>query len=181
VYFSPTLRPRGKRYDRSDSLFTNQEDLVKRAGHAVCLTEFTPARLDHLGFVNRLLQTFCEIDICCAHVNTYSAYIAGALSMYSTGGNTISQLYIARGYSPILDNIYNKLSSFQIGPFTLARTTSGQYANYRDYSMFANTKWDVTVQFPLGVVDVTTTCGSKSNINLLEFLWDTTAIFAFQM
>jgi len=47
--------------------------------------------------------------------------------------------------------------------------------------MFAITQGDVTVEFLLGVVDVTVTCGSKSNINLLEFLWDTTAIFAFQM
>ena len=49
--------------------------------------------------------------------------------------------------------------------------------------MLAITQGDVTVQFLLAVVDVTVsvTCGSKSNINLLEILWDTTVIFAFQM
>jgi len=60
------MSPRGKRFDVSDSLFRTYHDLVKHAGHAVWLTEFTPVRLDHLGFVHRLLQTFCELDICCA-------------------------------------------------------------------------------------------------------------------
>jgi len=179
--FSPSMRPRGKRFDGSDSLFTTQQDLVKRAGHAIWLTEFSPARLDHLDFVNRLLHTCCELNICCALGNTYPACIAGALSVCSTGRDTISLLYIARADSPILDNIYNKLPSFQIGPFTFARTASGQYANYCDYSTFAITQGDVTVEFLLGVVDVTATCGSNSNINLLEFLWDNTAFFAFQM
>jgi len=125
---------RGKRFDGSDSLFRTQQDLMKRAGHTMCLTEFTPARLDHLSFVNRLLQTFCELDICCALVNVYPAYIAGALSVYSTGGNVVSLLYIARTDSTILDNIY-KLPSFQIGPLTFTRTALELFANYRDYSV----------------------------------------------
>ena len=62
------MRLCGKLFDWSDSLFRSQQDLVKRAGHAVCLTEFPPARLDYLVFVNRLLQTFCDLDICCALV-----------------------------------------------------------------------------------------------------------------
>ena len=83
------MRLGGRIFDWSDSMFTTQQELVKRAGHAVWLTEFTPARLDHLAFVNRLLHTFCELDICCALVNAYPAYIAGALSVYSTGGNVV--------------------------------------------------------------------------------------------
>jgi len=146
------MRPLGKRFDGSDSLFKTQQDLVKRAGHAVWLTEFIPARLDHLGFVNRLLQTFCELDICCALVNTYPAYIAGALSVMSNGGQAISLLYIARADSPILDNIYNKLTSFQIGPFSFARVASEEYANYREYSLYAVTQGDVTIELLLGVV-----------------------------
>jgi len=116
------MRPRGKLFDGSDSLFRTQQKLLKRAGHAVWLTEFTPARLDHLGFVYRLLHTFCELDISCALVNAYPAYIAGVLSVFSTGGNVVSLLYIVRTDSPILDNIYNKVPSFQIGPFTFALT-----------------------------------------------------------
>jgi len=61
--FPPTMRPRGICFDGSDSLFKTHQDLVKRAGHAVWFSEFTPARPDHLGFVNRLLQTLCELDI----------------------------------------------------------------------------------------------------------------------
>jgi len=174
------MRLRGKLFDGSDSLFRTQQELVNRAGHAVWLTEFTPARLDHLGFVNRLLQTFCELDICCALVNAYPAYIAGVLSVYSTGGGKLSLLYIARVDSPILDNIYNKEPSFQIRPFTFTLTESERYMDFHDYSVFAITQGDETVRFLIGVVDtVTITCGSKSNINFLEFLWDNALIFSF--
>jgi len=65
------MRHRLKLFDGSDSLFRTHYELVNRADHAVWLTEFTPARVDHLGFVNRLLQTFCELDICCVLVNAY--------------------------------------------------------------------------------------------------------------
>jgi len=184
LYFLPnttttTMRPRGKLFDGSDSIFTTQQELVNRAGHAVWLTEFTPARVNHLGLVNRLLQTFCELDICCALVNAYPAYIAGVLSVFSTGGNVVSLLYIAGTDSPILDNIY-KLLSFQIGPFTFALTALELFANYRDYSLFAITQGEETVQLLLGVVD-SVPCGAKSSINFLEFLWDTSVIFTFQM
>ena len=80
------MRPRRRRFDASDSRFTTQQDLVKSAVHAMRLTEFTPPRLDHLDIVNRLLQTFCELDICCALVNAYPAYNAGVLGVYSTWG-----------------------------------------------------------------------------------------------
>jgi len=112
---------------------------VKRAGHAVWFTEFTPAKLDHPGFVNRILQTFCELDICCALVNAYPSYIAGALSVYSTGCLRLSLLYIARTDSPILDNIYNKVPSFQMGPFTFALCDSEENAINPDYYVFAIT------------------------------------------
>jgi len=84
------MRPGGKIFDGLDSMFRTQQVVVKRAGHAVWFNEFTTARLDNLGFVNRLLLTFCELDICCALVNAYPAYIAGVLSVYSLGGNVVS-------------------------------------------------------------------------------------------
>ena len=78
----------------------------------------------------------------------------------------VSLLYIARTDSPILGNIYNKLLSFQIGPYTFALTALEQFANYREYSMFTITQCAETVQFLLGVVD-SFTCRAKSSINLL--------------
>jgi len=135
------------------------------------LTEFTPTRLDNLGFVNPLLQIFCELDICCALVNTYPAYIAGVFSLFSTGSGKISLLYFARVDSPILDNIYYKVPSFQIGSLTFTLTEFERYAEFPDYSVFAITQGQETVQFLIWVVDTDTTpYGSKSNINLLEFL-----------
>ena len=87
-------------------MFRTQQDLVRREVHAVWCTEFTPARLDYPAFVNRLLQTSCELDSCCALVNAYLGYIAGVLSVFSAGGIRLSILYIARTDSPIIDNIY---------------------------------------------------------------------------
>jgi len=77
------MRPRGRIFDGSDSMFTTHQDLMKCAGHAIWFTEFTSAKLDHLGFVNRLLHTFCELDICCALVNAYPSYIAGVISVFN--------------------------------------------------------------------------------------------------
>jgi len=173
------MRPRGRRFEGSNSLFRTLQDLVKCAGHAVWFTEFTHAKLDHLGFVNRLLHYFCELDTCCALVNAYPAYIAGALSVYSTGGLRLSLLYIVRTDSPILENIYNKVPSFHMVSFTFAQCDSEENAINPDYYVFAITLGEETVEFLIGVVDVTDTCGSKCSINLLEFLLDTTLIFAF--
>jgi len=99
------------------------------------ITEFTPVRLD---FVNRLLQTNCELDICGVLVNAYPAYIAGDLSVFSTGGTRLSLLYIARVDSPILDNIY-KVPSFQIGTFTFVLTDPERFDDFNDYSVYAIT------------------------------------------
>jgi len=176
------MRPGGKTFDGSDSMFRTQQVVVKRAGHAVWFNEFTLARLDNLGFVNRLILTFCELDICCALVNAYPAYIAGVLSVYSLGGNVVSLLNIARTDCPTLNNFNGKVPSFQVGPFTFSLTALDQFANYsdyRDYTLFTVTQGDETVQLLIGVVD-SVTCGAKSCINLLEFLWDTTVLFAFQ-
>jgi len=62
-------------------MLKTQKDLETLAGTAVWFTEFTPVRLEHLDFVKRLLLTFCELDICCAIVNAYPAYIAGAVGV----------------------------------------------------------------------------------------------------
>jgi len=134
------MRLRGILFDGSDRLFRTQQNLVKRAAHAMWLTEFTPARLDYLGLVNRLLQTFCELDICCALVNTYPTYIAGYSSLFSTGGGNVSLLYLARVDSPILDIIYNKVPSFEIGYLTFTITESKRYEEFQDYSVFAITQ-----------------------------------------
>jgi len=112
---------------------------VRRAGHAVWFTEYTPARLDYLAFVNLLLQTFCELDICCALVNAYPAYIAGVLSVFSTGGIRLSLLYIARTDSPTLYNIYNNVPSFDVGSFTFALSDSEENEINPDYNVYALT------------------------------------------
>jgi len=85
-------------------MLTTQKDLAKLVGNAAWFTEFTPVRLDHLDFVKRLLLTFCELDICCALLDAYAAYIARAVSVCSVGELALSVLYIAKFNSPLLDH-----------------------------------------------------------------------------
>jgi len=99
------MRSRGKLFEGSASLFETQECLVNSVGHALWLIHFTPARRDHLGFVNLLIKDFCALDICCALVGSYPACIAGVLSSHYADQLRLSQLCIPRTDSPILDNI----------------------------------------------------------------------------
>ena len=130
------MRPRGKCFNGSDSMLTTQKDLVKLAGNAVWFTEFTPVRLDHLDFVKRLLHTFCELDICCAIVNAYPAYIAGAVSVCSVGDFTLSVLYIAKVNSPLLVHFYLNDPYFQAGPFSFALHDSEAHDANPDYYVY---------------------------------------------
>jgi len=98
------MRPRGRCFNGSDSMLKTQKDLEKLAGNAVWFTEFTPVRIDHLDFVKRLLLTFCELDICCTIINSYPAYVAGAVGVCSTGKLALGVFYFAKVNSPLLDN-----------------------------------------------------------------------------
>jgi len=141
---------------------------------------FHTCEQDYLGFVNHLLKTFCAQDICCAFVGTYPAYIAGVLSSHYVERLRLSTLCIARTDSPILDNIYRKFPNFEIGPFKFHMTTEEDYASLPDYSVYEITHDGVTVPFYITVVDVYVHCGSKSSINLAEFMWENSSMFALK-
>jgi len=111
------MRPLGISFDRSDSLYRTQQSLLNEAGHAIWLPHLTPTRLDHLQFVHHLLQTFCELDMCCTITKNYPAYIAGVLTSYYRTSPVIGRLQIARTYSLILDDIYRTSDTFAIGRF----------------------------------------------------------------
>jgi len=109
-----------------------------------------------------LIKTFCELEICCALVGKYPAYIAGVLTSYYKDSLRLGQLCIFRTDSPILDNIYKKLPTFEIEPFMFSITAGQEYANYRDNSVYEITYGDVTVPFLLAIVDVSVpTCIQK--------------------
>jgi len=166
----------------SDSMLTTQKDLVKVAGNSVWFTEFTPLRLDHLDFVKRLLHTFWELDICCALVNAYPAYIAGAVSVCSVGELTLSILYFAKVNSPLLDHFYLNDPYFQVGPFSFALRDSEEHDSNPDYYVYIITLGEETFTFLIGFIDTVTCvpCGCISSITFLEFLWDNTVVFSFQ-
>jgi len=147
----------------------------------VWLTHFTLVILDHLGFVNHLLITFCALDIGCALVGTCPAYIAGVLSLHYVDRLRLIQLCIARTDSHILDNIYRKFPTFETGPFRFRITAEDEYTNYPDYSVYEITHDGVTVSFLLAALDVSVHCGSKSSVNLADFMWENACIFAFKM
>jgi len=129
--------------------------LVNSVGYALLLTHFKPARRDHLEFVNILLKEFCSLDICCALVGTYPAYIAGVLSSHYFDELRLSQLCIARTDSPIFENIYPKFPNFTVGPYKFhLNAEDNEYAIFPDYSVYEITHDVVTVPFLITVIDV---------------------------
>ena len=175
------MRLRGGRFNGSDSMLKTQKDLETVVGSAVWFTEFTPVRTDHLGFVRRLLLTFCELDICCSIVNSYPAYIAGAVGVCSVGELALGVFYFAKVDSPFLDHVFLNDPYFEVGPFSFALRESMEHDDDPDYFVYQVTLGEETYTCLLGFFDtVTVPCGSTSNINFTEFLWDNTVVFSFQ-
>jgi len=141
-------------------MFQTQQSLVDVAGHAVWLPYFIPTKSDHLHFVNRLLKIFCELDICCTLTGTYPAYIAGALMSFNRTKPAIGAFCIARTTSIILDNIFRKAYSFEIGEYQFHLTDWRENDNMPDESTYAITLEDVTLNFSFNIVDVSVSCGS---------------------
>jgi len=131
--------------------------------------------------VHRLLQTFCELDICCTITGTCPAYIAGVLTSYYRTSPFIGRLNIAIKPSTIPDSIYRKADTFVIGNFQFHLTNWEEYEAFPDYSNYDITFEDVTVCFSIAVVDVSTSCGSKSSINFTEFIWYYLCEYGFKM
>jgi len=104
--------------------------------------------------VNQLLQTFCALDICRALTGTYPAYIADVLSSYYHTRLVLGGLHIARTDSTILDNIYRKVHSFEIGPFMFRLIEWLEYESFSDYSIYDITHEGMTFPFEITVVDV---------------------------
>jgi len=141
------MRPQGKVFDGSSSLFESQRLLKNTIGNAICLTQFTPANLDHLIFVRLLLETFCTLGICCALAGLYPAYIAGMLSSFYKERFCICHLYVAKYSSAILDPLFRKTRTFKIEPFGFRLIYEREYENFQDYSTYEITHGDVSLDF----------------------------------
>jgi len=181
------MRPLGIPFHLSDSLFRTQQSLVNVAGHVLLLPHFTPTRLGHLQFVHHLLQTSCDLDICCTITGTDPAYIPGVPTSYYRTSPAIGVLHIARTPSTILDNIYRKSDIFVIGTFQFRLAEREGYDGFPDFSTYDITFENVTVSFSITIIDVSTsygvstTYGSKSSINVTKFVWEYLCGFAFKM
>jgi len=76
------MKPQGKYFDASSSLFEIHQYLQPYAGNSIWLTQFQPKKQEHLNFVLLLLCTLCKVDISCAISGTYPAYVVGMISSY---------------------------------------------------------------------------------------------------
>jgi len=127
---------------------------------------------------NGLLKTFCELDICCTITGTYPAYIAGVLTSYYNSTPCRGGLHIARTSSSILDNLYRKADTFLIETFQFRIVELQEYKAFPDFSNYEITFEDVTLTFSVTIIDVSTFngdpvfCGSRSDINLSECIWE---------
>jgi len=172
------MKPDGTPFDGSDSLFQTEQSLVTEMGHDVWLQQFTHTRFDNLSFVHRLLQTFCELNICCKITGTYPAYIAGVLASFYNNVPCIRGLHIARISSSILENFYWKAETIVIEPFQFRIIERQEYDAFPDFSTYEFTFEDVTLAFTFTIIDVSTFYGdpvyfgSRSNINFSEFMWE---------
>jgi len=166
------MRPHGKVFDGSNSLFGTQQFLWrgKVASNALCLPHFTPVMSDHLRCVAQLLKTFCFLNICCTCVGTYPSYIAGVLGTYFVDTLRISQLCIDRTDSTILDKFYTKFPTFEFRPFQFRMSEAEEYASFPDISLYDITYEGVTVHFFISIVDAFVRFGSQSSINLVDFM-----------
>jgi len=113
-------------------MLKTQKDLEEIAGNAVRFTEFTPVSKNHLEFVTRLLLTFCELDICCAIINAYPAYIAGAVGVCSVGELALGVFYFAKVNAPLLDHYYLSDPYLYIGDFSVALRESVEHDKVHD-------------------------------------------------
>jgi len=185
VFFSdtpPHMRRFGIPFEGSNSLLKTQEFLVNRniGGNAIWLANFTPVRLDNLRLISRFLETFCPLDVCCDCTGTYPAYIACVLSSHYFQGPGVGELHVARTDSGILNNIYRKLHTFEIGPFEFSLTTWLECETFFDYSINEITHEGVSVPVHITIVDVSVYCGSQSSINLAEFICKRVLVFAIK-
>jgi len=124
------MKPYEIPFDGSNTLFATQHFLVSVAGNALWLTHFSPVGLEHLRFVNRLLETSSALDICCAITGNYPAFIAGVLNSYYRTRPAVGVLNIARTDSSLLDNIYRKLHTLEFGHFDFHLTEWLEYKNF---------------------------------------------------
>ena len=97
-----------------------------------------------MDFVNSLMLTFCELDICCFIVNSYPAYIAGAVGVCSVGELALGVFYFAKVNSPFLDSVFLNDSYFEIGPFSFALRESVEHDDLPDYFVYQITLGEET-------------------------------------
>ena len=79
-------------------------------------------------------------------------------------------MFIVSIDSPNLDKLYGKFPMFEVGPFGFQIMEAEEYANFPDYSLYGVKNEGVTVPYDITVVDVAVRCGSRSSINLADFL-----------
>ena len=174
------MRPLGKVFDGSTSLFETQRVLCNSIGHAISLEQFTPVSHDHLHFVQALLQTFWSICVCCALTGLYPAYIVGMLDRHCMEYDfCVCHLYIAKNTSTILGPLIQKATEFTIGSFEFRFISHGTFERYADFSAYYISYEGVTLTFHLVLVDATMDCGPRACINFVDFIWENIKTFAF--
>jgi hypothetical protein len=104
--------------------------------------------LDHLIFVQLLIQTFCSLGICCDHTGIYPAYIAGMLGAYYIEEKLfICHLYRTKNEYAIFSTLLRKTNGYKIEPFDFRLTNEREYEIYHEYSPYEITYENVSLSF----------------------------------
>ena len=167
------MKPQGKEFDGSSSLFETHQLLKTIAGYDIWLTKFKPINHEHRNFIELLLQTLCKVGICCAISGIYSAYIAGVFSSHFA-----VTLCVTKCNSTILNPLLGKRQKCMIGTFTFKLNEEVDNHNYIFYEI---TYEVISVSFQIIAIDTSIEWGSHFSLNFVEFILYYLGLLRFKM
>jgi len=121
------------------------------------------------------------MDICCVLTGNYTVYISRVHNSYYRTRPVVAGLHIARTNSNVLENTYRNVHIIEIGEFEFGLTEWLEYESFPDYSIYDVKQEVVTVPFKITIVDFSAYCGSRSSVNLSQFIWKHVCTFGDKM
>ena len=126
---------------------------------------------ERTNFIELLLSKLCMLGLCCMICGALLAFTAGMIYSY----NTIT-LYIAITDSNILEHI---LGRKERGPIFTIDTFIFSFKD--DFWIYNVTHYSISLLFQTVPVDTIKKCGPQSNINLVQFVRNFSALINCKM
>ena len=161
------MRPQGKAFDSSCSMWDALVTLEEVAGSAWWIHEYQPVDYAERYLVEYLLCVLCEHDLCCAVGGPFGCYAAGVI-----GRSHLVPLFVAACDNVFLLDLFQTRSTptFYIGPFTFT-LVQRIHIHYLEFSYLVTLgDRSMTVRI-IPVACSTGEIGPFSNLDFVHFLW----------